>query len=283
MKKILVPCDFSEPAIHAYAQAQALAEKSYATIHFLHVIEPPVMNDTLLMPTLSFEAELMKELETNAIQKFKEFTKKSKEHGTAVTYEIKYGAVPVVISQCIQDQSIDLVVMGSHGASGMKEYLIGSNAERIVRQSPVPVMIVKQAGSKPVKNIVFPNELNLEHQEDLTAKVKELQKFFDATLHIVWVNTPANFVADTVTRKRLDDFAKRYMFRNFTLNIFNHTSKQEGILEFAKLVSGDLIAIGTHGRTGIAHLLNTSIAEDVVNHSDGLVWTYTLKNEPTYA
>jgi K+-sensing histidine kinase KdpD len=170
--------------------------------------------------------------------------------------------------------------MGSHGASGLRELFIGSNAERLVRQSPVPVLVVKDYYKGPVKDIVFPNTLDMENQEDLVNRVKALQSFFNATLHLVWINTPISFTADHITRRRLDEFANAYGLKNYTINIFNHPDEEAGILRFTEFIKGDLIAMGTHGRKGIAHLVNGSVAEDLVNHTKGLVWTYALKREP---
>lgn len=141
------------------------------------------------------------------------------------------------------------------------------------------MLIVKDYFKGPIRNIVFPNTLDSEHQDDLIRKVKALQSFFKATLHIVWINTPLNFTADHITRRRLTEFAKTYGLKDFTINVFNHPDEETGILQFAEFVKGDLIALGTHGRKGIAHLVNGSLAEDLVNHTKGLVWTYTLKRE----
>ncbi len=279
MKKILVPCDFSKPAISAYRQALGVAAQSNGVVHLLHVIEPPILNDTMLMPTLNFEEELIKEMKNKAAVEFKNVIKDSKTDHLKVKFDIQYGAVATVVKDYIKENEIDMVIMGSTGASGFKEYFIGSNAERIVRQSPVPVLVVKEFYEWPVKNIVFPNELDTEHQEDLITKVKELQEFFKAKLHIVYINTASNFVVDTVIRPQLQDFADRYMLKNYTINIFNHISTQKGVIDFTKMIEGDLIAIGTHGRRGINHLVNGSIAEDLVNHTDSLIWTYKLKNE----
>jgi nucleotide-binding universal stress UspA family protein len=279
MKKILVPCDFSKPAISAYRQALGVASQSKGVVHLLHVIEPPIMNDTMLMPTLNFEEELMKELKDKAEGTFKDVIKDNKVDHVKVKFDIQYGAVPNTIQEYIKAHEIDLVIMGSTGASGLKEYFIGSNAERVVRQSAVPVLVVKEFYEWPIKNIVFPNELDTEHQEDLIMKVKELQNFFKAKLHIVYVNTASNFVVDTVIRPQLQEFADRYMLKDYTINVFNHISTQEGVIEFTKMVEGDLIAIGTHGRKGLNHLMKGSIAEDIVNHTECLIWTYKLKNE----
>jgi nucleotide-binding universal stress UspA family protein len=279
MKKILVPCDFSKPAISAYRQALGVAAQSNGVVHLLHVLEPPILNDTMLMPTLTFEEDLMKEMKEKAKTEFNNVITQNKVDHVKVSFDIQYGAVPTVVQEYIKEHEIDLVIMGSTGASGFKEYFIGSNAERVVRLSSVPVLVIKEYYEWPVKNIVFPNELDIEHQEDLIIKVKELQDFFKAKLHIVYINTPSNFVIDSVIRTQLQDFADRYMLKDYSVNIYNHISTQEGVIAFTKMIEADLIAIGTHGRKGINHFMKGSIAEDLVNHTKSMIWTYKLKNE----
>lgn len=280
MKKILVPCDFSKPAINAYRFALDLAAQSKGTIHLLNVVELPVLNDTMLMPVLGVEKQLLDELHQNAGIRFKKITDKYKAEGVSVSSKVEVGAVSSVLREYITREAIDIVVMGTHGASGIRELFVGSNAEKMVRRSPVPVLVVKDYDKRPVKNIVFPNTLDTEGQEDLVMKVKSLQNFFKARLHIVWINTPFNFTSDEVTNARLEAFAKRFMLKDYAIHIFNDISEEQGIQAFSNSVKGDLIAMATHGRKGIWHLLNGSLAEDVVNHNKGLVWTYSLKNEP---
>src|SRR5690606_20793575 len=110
--------------------------------------------------------------------------------------------------------------------------------------------------------------------------VKALQHFLKAHLHIVWINMPLNFTADATTRKRLEQFANRYQFKDYTINICNHLTAEEGILDFTNTVNGSLIAMGTHGRKGLAHLGHGSLSESLVNHSEKLVWSYVM-NERT--
>lgn len=279
MKKILIPCDFSKQAINAYRYALDIAVQSKGTIHLLHIIELPVLHDSLIMPVLNFEEELLKELKIKSVSELKKITNKYKNEGVKVVFEVKFGAVARMIKDYIKEQSIDLVIMGSHGASGVREFLIGSNAEKMVRNSPVPVLILKNYYKGPIKNIVFPNTLETENQEDLVMKVKALQSFFKAHLHIVWVNTPLNFTSDKVTYERLNRFAKRFMFKDYTTHVFNHGDEEQGVLQFTQQIGGNLIAMGTHGRKGIAHVISGSLAEDIVNHTQSPVWTYSLKNE----
>jgi nucleotide-binding universal stress UspA family protein len=260
-----------------------MAIRTKGSIELLHIIELPVLHDTTLMPVLNFEEALLKELEAKATTSFVKMTEKYNTEGVKVTWSVEFGGVCKLIEDHIHTKSIDTVVMGSHGASGLREYFIGSNAEKIVRRSSVPVLIVKEYLKEGVKNIVFPNNLDLEDQDDLLQKIKSIQNYFGAQLHVVWINTPLNFTSDVITRQRLEEFAKHFALKNYTLNIFNHPTGNEGIVEFAKVVNAQMIAMGTHGRKGFGHWLNGSLAEDVVNHSKALVWTYSLKQEPVEA
>jgi nucleotide-binding universal stress UspA family protein len=283
MKKILVPCDFSKPAINAYRFALNVAAQANGTVHLLHVVELPVLHDSVLMPVLNFEQELLKELKEKAEEEFKKIIGKYTSDSVKVLMKVIFGAPSKMILEYAKDESIDLIVMGSHGASGFREFFVGSNAEKIVRNSSVPVLVLKHYYKRPVKDIVFPNDLETENQEDLIVKVKALQNFFKAHLHLVWINTPLNFTSDTVTNERLIAFAKRFSLKDYTIHVFNHPNEEDGIIRFTKLIKGDLVAMGTHGRKGISHLINGSMAEDVVNHSESLIWTYSLKNEPAYS
>jgi len=283
MKKILVPCDFSKPAINAYRFALNIAAQSKGSIHLLNVLEFPIHTDTMLMPVLNFEQQLLDDLRRSAETRFDKLTNKYKIEGVKVIANVEFGSVSTLIQDYISRESIDIVIMGTHGASGARELFIGSNAEKVVRKSVVPVLVVKDYNKRPIRNIVFPNTLDTEGQEELVMKVKNLQNFFKARLHIVWINTPFHFASDAVTNERLEAFAKRFMLKDYTVNIFNDISEEDGILAFSNMIKGDLIAMATHGRKGISHLVNGSLAEDVVNHNKGLVWTYSLQNEPIEA
>lgn len=279
MKKILVPCDFSKPSINAFRFALDVASKSKGAVHLLHVIGLPVLHDSILMPVLNFEEELLKELRAKAEGQFKKLKAQYSADGIKVTTKVEFGAVSTMILDYVADKAIDIVIMGSHGASGAREFFVGSNAEKIVRRSPVPVLTTKEYYKGPVKNIVLPNSLETENQGDFISKIKVLQSFFKAHLNIVWINTPEKFTSDTITLKRLKAFANQYKLTNYTTHVFNAMNEEIGIHEFFKLIDGDIIAMATHGYRGLAHMLNGSMAENVVNHANKLIWTYSLKNE----
>jgi nucleotide-binding universal stress UspA family protein len=112
--------------------------------------------------------------------------------------------------------------------------------------------------------------------KDIVSRIKDLQRFFKATLHIVKVNTPGNFSQDVVMEQKLKDFASKGGLRNYTINIFNDVDEETGIVNFAHKIKAGMIAMGTRGRKGLVHAISGSLAENVVNHVDSPIWTYTL-------
>ncbi len=273
MKKILVPCDFSDPAVQAFKFAVEIARKSKGEILLLHVIELPVLYDSAAV--LSFEENFLKDRKANAEKNFNKMKEKWAKNGPKINTVIEYGGAVTVIKRFLDESKIDLVVLGTSGATGLKEFTIGSNAEKIVRTSPVPVIAIKKVPTA-IKEIVFPTRPDLD-QEEITMKVKNLQDFFDARLHIVFINTPGMFKRDAETKVSLQAYVKRFMLKNYTLNIYNDVSEEDGIASFAKDVKADMIALRTHGRRGIARLASGSIAEDIVNHINCPIWTYKIK------
>lgn len=277
MKKILVPCDFSPQAINAFTSAVSFGESGETEIHLLHVVELPVLHDAILMPVMTFEQALFQELEEKAEKEFIKITASNKSTNVKVITKVSFGATARMIQDYIRLNEIDLVVMGTRGATGLREVFIGSNTEKVVRYSPVPVIVVRKAiNVKQIRNIVFPNDLSTMRQETLVKQVKQMQAMFNATLHIVWINTPTNFTSDIITRARLSQFAERFLLKDYTVNIFNDIFEENGISSFASFIQADMIAIGTHGRKGLAHVFSGSVTEDLVNHVDMPVWTFSL-------
>lgn len=277
MKKILVPCDFSEPAVEAFQFAVDLAIHSGGSISVLTVIDLPVVvyGASIDMPAYDFSSDMHKGLEEEAKKNYKKMTKKLAKGFTNVSFSVITGPTALTICDFVDDNKIDLVVMGTHGASGFKEFFVGSNTEKIVRFSKVPVFAIRKAiALSSIKNMVFPTSLHLD-QSDFVKKVKVLQDFFDATLHILHINTPVNFIRDS----ELETYSKHFKFTNFTLNVRNDRYEPDGIIAFVKEIKADMLVMATHGRKGLSHFIAGSITEDVVNHVSCPVWTSTLKKK----
>jgi nucleotide-binding universal stress UspA family protein len=116
------------------------------------------------------------------------------------------------------------------------------------------------------KNIVYATSMSA-NEKSFADVIRLMQEMFDSTVHFVRINTPLNFQSDDKVKQLMQDFAHRTKLKNYTVNSFNDFSEEEGILHFANNLQADLIGMATHGRTGFAHVLAGSIAEDVATHA----------------
>jgi nucleotide-binding universal stress UspA family protein len=280
MKKILVPCDFSPPAEEAFRFAASIAlQNNNSEIHVLYVIDRSISNnsDSSLSYSPAFQRSGVQKLEDQWHEKFADMKKVFAPDLLSVTLKIDIGSLTPTIENYIQDNHIDLVVMGTHGASGFKELFFGSKTEKIVRYSKVPVIAIPSGATlDAISNIVFPVEPSL-YTTHPVHEIKEIQNFFRAKLHILWINTPHLFKSDAEIMEDLQDFADLHHLTDYTLNTRSEYIEQDGILRFAKEFKGCLITMPTHGRKGIKRWMAGSITENVVNHVHCPVWTYSIK------
>jgi len=160
--------------------------------------------------------------------------------------------------------------------SGLKEMLIGSNTEKVVRTSETPVLVVKKEHETfSIDNIVFASDFK-EESKSAYFKAIEFAKIFGAKLHLLIVNTPKRFITSEHANERMQDFANSSNFLNPSMTIYNDLTIEKGIMNFSQSINVDLIGMSTHGRQGISHFFNGSISEDLVNHAKRPVITFKI-------
>jgi len=281
MKRILVPVDFSATSIIALDVACAIAKKGGAEVVALHVVEEPGSDSFRVSGEVvksSFEDRLytLKLLE-NAKKQLEKLVMDPKYKSIKLDGELRLGNAFHGMNTIITEQKMDLVVMGTRGKTRLAELIIGSNTEKVVRHSKIPVLSVHKRPTKvDFKNIVYATAMSKD-EEGFCKVLAATQKLYNSKIHLVRINTPGDFQRDRVTRDYMQKFAKKLGLKNYTINIYNDITEEEGIIYFAESIDADLIAMATHGRTGFAHVLAGSIAEDVVNHSKRPVLTHVIK------
>jgi universal stress protein A len=139
IQKILCPVDFSDCSEHALQYAVAFAQAHQAELHVLHVMEPAAYGAE--MEGLS--AGVLKEITESAAARLNELTERVRKQCPTVAQHSATGAAFVEIIKQAREQDVDLIVMGTHGRTGLAHVLIGSCAERVVRKAPCPVLTVK--------------------------------------------------------------------------------------------------------------------------------------------
>jgi nucleotide-binding universal stress UspA family protein len=288
MKRLLVPTDFSEQSAYAVDLACQITKKTGGQVVVIHVLDHTGLFDfsagSSTYPMmgnpagLELDQQFLESLYANAEEKCKKFLEPYEKEGFQITKKIKIGSAFHYITEEINEDNTNLVIMGSKGASGFEEVLIGSNTEKIVRHARCPVLTVKsKVNIDDVHDIVLATSFR-EEDSHVAEEIMKLQEVFKAKLHLVRVNTPNNFETTRKLMARAEAFVKENNISNYTINIYNDKVEEDGIIFFAQDINADMIALATHGHTGLVHLLSGSIAEDVVNHAKRPVWTFRIKH-----
>ena len=273
MKKIIVPIDFSEQSEYAMKVAASLAKKHGSEILALHMLE---LNYAVINSAEGVHPEQTVFLLKLAEKKISEFLDKPYLKGVSITPIIKHYKVFSEVNDIAKQHQVDLIVMGSHGTDGLKEIFIGSNAERVVRNADIPVIVVKEELKDfKIDRLVFACDFK---EDNLVAfkKAQDFAKMLSAEVELVYVNTPGdNFLSNHDAYEIINEFLSKANVGQ-QVEIFNDYTVEQGILNYSKSVLADMIAIPTHGRKGLSHFFMGSIGEDVANHSKIPVVTFKI-------
>ena len=273
MKTILVPTDLSKYAKNALRVAAQLATKTKSEIRLLNVNEQVVYANPLgeyYTYDQSMEDDYQ-QAATEAMQKEIETLKTDGSlAGVPIQTSIQSGPMLGVIEDLIKDQGIDLVVMGTHGATGMEEFVVGSNTQKVIRKATCPVLSIPLSFSKDTfSTIVLPTTLK-DDQALTFKKLAEIQELFHSKIYVLYLNNPASLPDDKAIEQRVNELANAAGLENIEVfsskeNVFN---EEDAILKFATEQQADLIAMGTHQRKGLSHLIFGSITESTINHAN---------------
>lgn len=277
MKKIIVPIDFSNHSDYALEVAAGLAKKNNSELLVLHMLE--VSDAVLTSSTADQQANAIFLLRI-AESKFEEFLKKDYLKGVNVTPIVKHFKVFNEVNDVAMEHDADLIVMGSHGTSGMMDVFVGSNTEKVVRSADIPVFVVKNKITDLVlDDVVFACDFNDENVRPFLNAVKMFESL-GSKIHLLYVNLPnENFRSTTEIDTRVAEFlqkAEGSTARMKDVNYHADYSVERGIINFSNRVGADIIALPTHGRKGIAHFFTGSVGEDVANHSTLPVITFKI-------
>lgn len=273
--KIIVPIDFSEHSDYALETAAIMARQYNAEILALHMLE---LSDSVLLKADDVQNEKALFYLKLAEKRFQEFLDKDYLNDIKVTPMVKHYKVFSEVSKVADEHSVDLIVMGSHGTSGFSELFMGSNTERVVRNSNVPVLVIKKKPHNLSFNKIILGTNFQKESRDIYKKVNNA--FGDNELYLLHVNVPNdNFRSTTELEELANDFllgSDGNLDAKNKVHFVSDYTVENGIANFAKKVDADLIVVSTHGRTGIAHFFEGSITEDIANHANLPVLTFRI-------
>lgn len=281
MKKILVPTDFSDHAKRAFFWAAELAAKSGAMLEIMHAntaaAYAPVLPDYYSPELMEFEDYAQQAADDLRFLK-KELAREEKFDRVEVETRVEEGLLHATISKLVEEDECDLVVMGTKGATGAAEFFVGSNTEKVIRMANCPVLAVPaSAGEFNLQRVLLPSTL-LPDQMSAFEWLAEWQKFQDFEVKILYLNNPAGLMTMDAIEEKATTFCKQTGLKNAnTFAASNVLNEEMTILKFAEEMEIGLIAMATHQRRGVSHLLFGSLTEDAANHSDVPVLAIPIK------
>ena len=270
MKTILIPTDFSENAHHALRFALYLSESVNLKICVLHWTEILIPTST---PTNHYK-ELYDQQFDSKLKTFKtdiQKVLKSVDHQgdeSKIQYVLKdSSSFEDSTLETIQENNIDLVIMGTHGASGIKKIFFGSNTTQIIDKAQIPVIAIPASYQlSPIRKIAYASDL-----KDVVGEVGELVKFaklLKASIEIFhvfpsfpqWVDPSEDNIA-----KLTEKLALAYPNQDFSIRVvqtYKENDVVSGIETYVNSFKPDVIAMFTVKRTFWDKLFDASRTEE---------------------
>ena len=284
IKQLLVPTDFSENAQHALDYAIALAKRCSAKVHLLHtpVVPTYLLMDLSYSPGPEAVTRILNDAQEALDQQAKGIAAAGVEHYTA----IREGTVHEVIRDYAREHDVDLVVIGTHGRSGVSKLMYGSVTERVIKTVHTPIIVIPPEGGKLPESIVVAYDFSGPSKR--AAEVADaIHSVFKGPVHMVhcyldvWGEyTDRGAVVGEAAEKRrqalhlgLEEMLvaeAKELFPNDTPDVQPHLvtgDPAEGLLRVARDTDATLICAGTTGKSGIERLLIGSVARRLLHDS----------------
>ncbi|MBC7382098.1 MAG: universal stress protein [Bacteroidia bacterium] len=263
INKILVPTDFSTAADNALSYGIGLAIKANAEMQILHINQVALVDATIPAETYQL---FVKEIEDQTKENFSKLESVLNASGVKYALHSRYGFVADEICDFSQKHEIDLIVMGTTGASGFEEILVGSNAASVVSKTVVPLLVVPANTSyKEIGRIVYATDYN-EPEFPALIRLVYYAELFDCILDVVHVKSDS----DKYFNAENNFFIKNK--EKITYNKIRYTKLEKGdiietINNYVDSVQADLLVMAKHNRNFFDRLFHRSLSKNMAFHT----------------
>jgi nucleotide-binding universal stress UspA family protein len=271
VKRILIPTDFSETADLALEHASHLAKLCNAEIVLLHVVTSYAFKANL--PEINAEDEAFNAKLSGVVgSKLEEYAASlSEKFSCPVHTKVAYGSVRDEVVRMANDLDADIIILGTHGVSGIREFFMGSNAFRIVSEAGCPVLSVQRNATKiGFEHIVVPVDNSFHSREKIGLAIR-MANTYNATLHICGMRSHDHDDADLnakfrIKMKQVEDYLTEREVK-FTATTLFCTNIATATMDYAQEKGADLILIMNEQETNTTGFFMGPYAQQIVNHS----------------
>lgn len=266
MKNILVPTDFSGNATHAIRFALELSRKQKSKITLFHSFVLPVYaTDIPVFPQADEELrKVSEEALSNLVSKLK-----AENPGVDIDSFVSQGYAEDEIVDAAKSSGADMIVMGTQGASGLREALVGTITASVMDHAECPVMAVPEGASfTSFDKIVYATsyaEGDFQHVEEII----DFARLFDAEvilLHISSGTVDTSYEFESIERFK-ERIVEDSQYERISFKLLENKSVYEGLNQFLEEVKADLVAMTLHKRSFVQKLFNRSITKRMAYHT----------------
>ncbi len=269
MQKILVPTDFSNNALKAITYASEIAQKSGAVLYLLHVIEPTI--NMVSMQADSSREEAVKERSELLILSQKKVA--DIYPGVKVIIHLSGGTPIASILNYAEKEKMDLIVMGTAGASGLKEFFMGSVAAGVIGKTKIPVLTVPVSYEMEEPDAILLATNQFEKNKNILDKVVAISKLFSAAIHVVVFKDEdgdenADFIYNEEQLKDYLQFLKEtFPGVVFKSELLEGKDFEIAIDRYSNKNEVDVIAMVTYPKSFLEKVLRKSVTKKMAFHS----------------
>ncbi len=268
MKLILVPTDFSDNANNAIEYAASLADLQNAKLKIINVYTPAVTQYEIVSPIINEETERAKKVAEEQLQSIcKVITSEFK--NLTCTSEFISGGIVEAIDNLVDQEKVDLVVMGSRGATGLERILFGSNTAKVLETVKCPVLAVPDdCPFRTPKRIVYATDFN-KKEIDRIGQLMEVAKAFQAEVLMVHITTDkeATLSEELLKKNFADKIAAVANYDKISYHMKYEDNVLRGLETFTQLVEVDMVASLTHKRSMFEKFYDPSITKKMAYHN----------------
>ena len=276
MKTILFPTDFSNNALHASQYAGMLARSMNARVVFLHVHYIPMVaeyNDNAQIRTIIQNDKMEAEVDMKVFMT--KFIEKTQICPDRISHRIEYGAnVPEKILVAARSINAHFIVMGTKGAANTLDKWLGTNAQKVMKESICPVWII------PANAVIkFPRKImyaaDFKKDEFLaTHQVLQIVEPLGATCKVIHINDFISMKADKNVHELVGALKDEFKEDNVFVRKINRADIIEGLESYINLYKPDVLALAVHEKSFLENILNTSVSKHFIQGADVPMLTF---------
>lgn len=270
MKTILFPTDFSENAIHSAQYAAMLAKRFDAKLVLLNVYSviipvvsesPMIFDKDDIIVRRQNDAELSLQIFTDAL------ILQTGLHSEQIVQLVEYGLVTDVIADKANEMNVDLIVMGTHGASNMLDRWFGTNAEKVMESSKCPVWVLPEGTPLTMPKVIMYAADFKEDEVSATYEILAIAQLIGATCKVIHIHDYFELNAEHTVKQEVAELKEEFQNFDITIKDINREEIVKGLETYVRTHKPDVLAMAVYEKSFFSKLFNNSLTEHFVQEA----------------